>query len=88
MRATADDPQGALVEVVPDKEYRETFLKLARSLAPTGKTFVQIEMSSPSTIDSRPVVLMPASRDTMNRAIRKARDEEGAGKSTEEIIVY
>ena len=86
VRATADDPQGALVEVVPDKEYRETFLKLARSLAPTGKTFGQIEMSSPSTIDSRPVVLMPASRDTMNRAIRKARDDEGTEKSTEEII--
>ncbi len=86
VRATTDDPQGALVEVVPDKEYRDTFLKLARGLAPTGKVFGQMEISSPSTIGSRPVVLIPASRETMNRAIRKARDEGRSENLTEEII--
>ncbi len=34
-----EDPNKALAERVPDKEYRGTFLKLTRALAPTGKDF-------------------------------------------------
>jgi hypothetical protein len=40
LRDTVQDPEAALVERVPDKEYRGTFLRLTRApraLAPTGK---------------------------------------------------
>lgn len=34
VRATTQDPEGELIEVVPQEDYRETFLKLTRELAP------------------------------------------------------
>lgn len=86
VRTTADDPQGVLADIVPDKEYRDTFLKLTRSLAPTGKTFERLEISSPSGIDSRPAVLISASRDIMNRAIRETRDADSRLKPVEEVV--
>lgn len=44
-----------LVQRVPNAEYREVFLKLARNLAPTGRTFNTLEMRSTSDIDARPI---------------------------------
>src|SRR5258708_5789732 len=37
--ATAEDPGDTLEAVVPKQDYRDTFLKLTRNLAPTGKSF-------------------------------------------------
>jgi hypothetical protein len=71
VQASAQDPEGALVDIIPNKEYRETFLKLTRNLAPTGKGFEQLTIRSMNSDDTRPVVLLPSSREAINTAIKK-----------------
>src|SRR5690606_25207630 len=39
LRDTTEDPTAALAERVLDKDYRGTFLKLTRALAPNGRDF-------------------------------------------------
>lgn len=59
-----------LENVVADEQYRGTFLKLARNLAPTakGKLFERIEFRAVG--EPRPVVLGMESRTQINRQIR------------------
>lgn len=71
IQATTDDPEDALPEIVADAEYRTTFLKLARNLAPSGKTFGQLEIKSTSARNGRPVVLLPGSREAISYVLRK-----------------
>ena len=68
LESAAADPGQALAKVVPDSEYRKTFLKLARNLAPTGRSFTQMEIRS-SQLRS-PVLLTQDSRKAMTRTIR------------------
>ena len=73
IREATQDPEGKLLEIVPDKEYRDTFLKLTRKLAPpaTGKSFGQLEIKSTDHTDERPVVLIPDTREVMTNALKK-----------------
>jgi hypothetical protein len=73
VRATTQDPEGELVEIVPQENYRETFLKLTRELAPpvSGKSFDQMEIKSTSDIDSQPVVLRPDTREAIKNVLKK-----------------
>jgi len=71
IKATADDPEDALAEVVPNPDYRTTFLKLARNLAPTGKGFGQLEIKADSFTNVQPIILRPGSREAINRVLRK-----------------
>jgi hypothetical protein len=71
LQATSEAPEEALPEIVPDREYRGTFLKLARNLAPTGKTFGQLSIRS--DLDPRSINLLPATRQAMTQAIRRSR---------------
>lgn len=73
VRATAIDPSTELVDVIPDAEYRSTFLKLARNLAPTGKRFEQVEIRDASVPSVGAIALTSGSRDAINAAIRKER---------------
>jgi hypothetical protein len=75
VRASADDLQEDLITIVPNEEYRERFLKLTRSLAPTGVVFSKLEIKS-SEIGSRPIVLIPTSREVINQALRKTQSEQ------------
>jgi hypothetical protein len=67
------DPEGKLVEIVPDKEYRDTFLKLTRKLAPsaTGKSFSQIEIKSANNLVEPPVVIIPDTRKVITSVLKK-----------------
>lgn len=67
--ASSADSEADLVKLVPDELYRATFLKLARNLAPTGKTFDRIELRSSG--DVRPVALVPQSRANINERLRQ-----------------
>jgi len=58
-----------LEKLVPDETYRSTFLKLVRNLAPTGKTFNQIELRASG--EARPVSLGVESRSNINQQLRK-----------------
>lgn len=60
---------GELAKLVPDENYRSTFLKLARNLAPTGKNFDRIEFRAAG--ETRPVALGVESRVNINQQLRK-----------------
>lgn len=76
VNAAATDPENELPRVVPSAEYRGAFLKLTRSLAPTGKGFSSLEIRS--AIDpSTPVIsLATATRKTLTDSIRRTRPPE------------
>jgi hypothetical protein len=70
LRASIEDPEHELERVVPDAEYRGAFLKLARNLAPTGKTFERLSIGS-GTAAAAPVVMVAAARTGINQALRQ-----------------
>lgn len=77
IRAATQDPEGELIEVVPQEDYRKAFLKSAQDLAPpvTGKTFNQIEIKSSSDEETRPVILLPETRSVIKEALIKSEPE-------------
>ena len=70
VRASSGDSGAELAKLVPDETYRATFLKLARNLAPTGKTFERIELRTSGEV--RPVALVAQSRVDINERLRLA----------------
>jgi hypothetical protein len=77
IRAATQDPEGELIEVVPQEDYRKAFLKSAQDLAPptTGKTFNQIEIKSSSDDEPHPVILLPETRSVIKEALNKSEPE-------------
>jgi hypothetical protein len=69
VRATTEGGE-ALAGKVPDLQYRSTFLKLARNLAPTGRTFSQLEIKAAG--ETKGVLLVPETRLEINRILRGA----------------
>ena len=67
--ASSGDNTAELERLVPDETYRSTFLKLVRNLAPTGKSFDQIELRASG--ETRPVALGVESRSNINQQLRK-----------------
>jgi hypothetical protein len=85
LRASAEDPEEALPTIVPDESYRATFLKLTRNLAPTGKTFAELEIRTSD--EPRPITLMPTTRRAIGDAVRKTiRQPPDAASLTEEPL--
>lgn len=74
LRVSAEDPEQGLAQVVPDKDYRATFLKLTRNLAPSGRLFSQLEVR-PSD-DTRSIVLSPESRKLISETLRREQPSE------------
>ncbi|CDQ12245.1 conserved protein of unknown function [Acidithiobacillus ferrivorans] len=66
--ASSGDNTVELERLVPDETYRSTFLKLVRNLAPTGKSFDQIELRASG--ETRPVALGVGSRSNINQQLR------------------
>jgi hypothetical protein len=81
LRASVEDPSEVLPQLVPDEDYRATFLKLSRNLAPTGKTFAEMEIRSLE--ESRPITLVPSSRKSISEALRSSRPKETAPAESE-----
>jgi len=69
--SAASDPEVALASQVSDPGYRNTFLKLTRNLAPTGKSFAELEIRSNIQPAVGPIVFAPASRKVINDTIKK-----------------
>jgi hypothetical protein len=86
LRDTTEDPAKALAQRVPDKEYRGTFLKLTRSLAPTGKDFSVLTVRRSST-DPDPIILDADSRKTINEIIRDEFTERKEAGETEGQLI-
>jgi hypothetical protein len=68
LKASSEDPTDQLPELVHSEEYRSTFLKLARNLAPTGKNFSQVEVRSAD--ETQGISLGPENRKEINLALR------------------
>lgn len=77
VRASAEESGERLKEIVPDPEYRSTFLKMTRNMAPTGKSFGKMEIKAADELMVDSVVLTPESRQLISEIIRPPR------KSTE-----
>ena len=71
LHSAATDPDVALSSAVPDAEYRSTFLKLTRNLAPTGKTYSELEIRSPLRPEVGSVVFSADDRRVINETIKK-----------------
>lgn len=70
LKASAEDPLVALPELVPAEDYRTTFLKLTRNLAPTGKVLGAVEIREAKEIS--PIVLDPDTRKAINATLKSA----------------
>lgn len=84
LRASAEAPEVELPKLVPDSDYRSTFLKLTRDLAPTGKQFGLLELRSAT--QTRPLCLLPSTREALGMVIRKARVSFPAGAREKQTI--
>lgn len=73
VRASAEESGERLKEIVPDNEYRSTFLKMTRNMAPTGKAFEKMEIKAADELMVDPVVLTPESRQLISEIIRPPR---------------
>lgn len=81
--ASAGENVEELKSIVPNEEYRRTFLKLARNLAPTGKKFEKIEFRSAG--DSRSIILDPESRTHINHNLRQSQEVAQEAVVSEEL---
>lgn len=68
LRAAVSSDPAQLSLLVPDQGYRSTFLKLARNLAPTGKSFERLEIRSAT--DNNPLALQPENRKVINATLK------------------
>ena len=66
--ASSSENTSDLEKLVPDAKYRNTFLKLARNLAPTGESFDRIEFRASG--EMKPVALGVESRLNINQQLR------------------
>lgn len=78
--ASSAEDTTELERLVPDENYRTTFLKLARNLAPTGKTFDRIELRASG--DARPVGLDVGARANINQQLR----QKPSQPNTDEVV--
>lgn len=82
--AAVKDPEIELPELIPDQKYRETFLKLTRNLAPTGKSFSEMRVNGAAS--GVAVSLTPLSRKRISEAIRPKATELSSPDNTELVI--
>ncbi len=71
VRTAAEDPEDGLKRVVPNTQYRQTFLKLTRQLAPSGRSYKCLSIRAAGQPEVEPIVFEPESREVINSAIRK-----------------
>lgn len=84
LRASVEEPDEGLRELVPDHQYRRTFLALTRDLAPTGRTCERLEVRSVG--ESSAVGLDANVRKNLGRTIRRMKEMEGVPSHRIETI--
>lgn len=84
LEAAAKKSHEDLLNIVPDKDYRESFLKLTRNLAPTGKSFETLEIKSATDIESLPITFKPESRKALNKSLRTTKKKSEGDSKLEE----
>ncbi len=74
VRTATQEAREDLEQIIPDPAYRSGFVKMSRDLAPTGKTFNKLEITSNTDTDASPIVLFPESREALNNILRYERE--------------
>lgn len=82
--ASSGEDTVELERLVPDENYRTTFLKLARNLAPTGKTCDRIELRASG--EARPVGLDAGARANINQQLRLKSPQPSTGNTIPEEL--
>lgn len=85
VRTSSSEDDSELKTLVSDEAYRTTFLKLARNLAPTGKSFEGIELRASG--EPRPISLNVESRAKINSQLRKKSLAVIGDPPTEEVLL-
>jgi len=72
VKASINDPEGELVGLVPDEDYRDIFLKLTRNLPPTAtaRSFGRMEIKTSGSVTPA-IVLIPESREPITAVLKK-----------------
>lgn len=82
--ASSSEDHTELERIVSDENYRSTFLRLARNLAPTGRTFDRIDLRASG--EARSVSIGVESRRIINQQLRqKLASLSTAGEVHEEL---
>lgn len=84
LRASVNDPDVALPNLVPDPQYRGTFMKLARNLAPSGRVFEELEIRS--TQEGKPITILPTNRKSIGDALQRQFPRPKRTEEKEETI--
>lgn len=85
VRTATQESREDLEHTIPDPDYRSGFIEMSRNLAPTGKTFTRLELTS--TIDpDTSVVLFPESRKILNTMLRRERENLDVETQEEQIV--
>ena len=79
------DPRDGLSALVSQEDYRTTFLKLTRNLAPGGKAFHRLSIQSADTTSS--ISLDRSVRTALNVAIREASQKTIRSKQTRDVTI-
>ena len=87
LRASASDPGQELPKIVDDVEYREAFISLSRNLAPTGKSFEQLEIRDASVPNRAIVTFATQTRQLLNAALRSARPQNKLAPTDETVRI-
>ena len=69
LAAASQSPNARLLEIVPDADYRRSFLKITKDLIPDDQGFRRLEVRTPS--EEVPIVLRSASREIVTDAIKR-----------------
>ena len=86
LRAAAEGQPEALNAEVTKEDYRQTFLKMTRNLAPTGKVFDQLEIRGVG--DRRPVMFSPSSRKLILETLKSTRDKDAPDSAAVETTLH
>jgi len=88
LEASAKESPIELSRIVPNKDYRDTFLRITRNLAPTGKSFDKLEIKSAIDKESSPITFIHESRKTMNETLRKMKPKSSEHIKLEEKQLF
>lgn len=87
LEASAKESHDELVKIIPNYHYRDSFLKLTRNLAPTGKSFSKLEIKSALDNGYPSITFIPESRKALNKTLRATKKKLDKGiKHTEKQL--
>ncbi|MDP2982913.1 MAG: hypothetical protein Q8O92_06270 [Candidatus Latescibacter sp.] len=86
LRSCVNDPDGQFLQIVTDRNYQETFLKLSRNLIPKGKSYTEMEIRASD--ETRAISLIPSNREIINNTIKKRRSTNLQPEENEESEMH